>query len=99
MPVLTVHAIDDPIAFVETESTFRETMQQAGSADHLVQTFTDDHQHSYLAEPDYPTLFAALLRWVTTGERPTPAGTYAIAPSPARGAPSAMVGRSNSGRR
>ena len=74
VPVLTVHAVFDPTAFVEMESTFRETMQRAGTADHLVQTYTDNHQHGYMADPDYATLFAALLQWATHGDKPTAAG-------------------------
>ncbi len=72
VPILTVHAIDDPTAFVELESAFRETMTKSGSADHLVQTFTDDHEHSYLADPDYPAALAALLEWIEHGTKPTP---------------------------
>jgi len=72
VPVLTAHAIDDPTAFVELESTFRETMQRAGTADHLVQVFTDEGQHSYWNDTEYPALMDALLAWVERGERPTP---------------------------
>lgn len=72
VPVLTVHAIDDPIAMVEYENYFHQTMEKAGQADHLVQTFTDDHEHSYLADPDYPTLLHALLGWIETGAKPNP---------------------------
>ena len=43
VPVLTVHAIHDPIAFVELQNLFGQTMAAAGQADHLVQTYTDDH--------------------------------------------------------
>jgi alpha-beta hydrolase superfamily lysophospholipase len=71
-PVLTLHAIDDPVAFVELESTFRDTVQKAGSAEHLVQTFTDDHEHSYLSDPQYAAAMQALLAWVERGEKPTP---------------------------
>ena len=71
-PVLTTHAIDDPVAFVELDSAFLDTMRAAGSADHLVQTFTDEHEHSYLSDAEYPALMEALLAWITTGEKPTP---------------------------
>ena len=71
-PVLTTHAIDDPVAFVELDSAFLETVQAAGSADHLVQTFTDEHEHSYLSDAEYPALMEALLAWITAGEKPTP---------------------------
>jgi alpha-beta hydrolase superfamily lysophospholipase len=71
-PVLSTHAIDDPVAFVELDSAFLETMQRAGTADHLVQTFTDEHEHSYLSDAEYPALMEALLAWVQKGEKPTP---------------------------
>jgi len=71
-PVLATHAIDDPVAFVELESTFLDTMQRAGTADHLVQTFTDEHEHSYLSDAEYPALMEALIAWVSKGEKPTP---------------------------
>lgn len=74
VPVLTVHAIDDPTAFVEMDDTFRHTMEQAGTADHLVQTFTADHVHSYLSDPAYVTLLEALSQWARGGAKPTPAG-------------------------
>jgi alpha-beta hydrolase superfamily lysophospholipase len=77
VPVLTVHAIDDPTAFVELESTFRDTMAAASNADHLVQTFSDEHEHSYLADPEYAALMEALLAWVANGSRPTPVGIAA----------------------
>ena len=72
VPVLTTHAADDPVAFVELDSAFLETMRAAGTDDHLVQTFTDEHEHSYLSDAEYPALMKALLEWVTKGEKPTP---------------------------
>ncbi len=72
MPVLTMHAIHDPTAFVELESAYRIAMDRAGNAAQLVQTFSDESEHSYLSEPQYPALFTALLDWVNKGEKPTP---------------------------
>ncbi len=72
VPVLTVHAIGDPVAFVELEATFQATMQAAGRADALVQTFTEHTEHSYLADPVYPALLEALLEWVERGVKPQP---------------------------
>ena len=72
VPVLTVHAVDDPTAFVELDHTFLATMTAAGNATHLVQTYTDEHEHSYLSDPEYVVLMKALLGWVVNGERPTP---------------------------
>ena len=73
VPVLTLHAINDPIAIVEMEDTFRRKMESAGNADHLVQVFSDHGEHSYLSDPTYPAVMASLLRWVDGGARPTPA--------------------------
>jgi alpha-beta hydrolase superfamily lysophospholipase len=81
VPVLTVHAVDDPTAFVEMESVFRDTMVRGGSGDRLVQTFTSDREHSYLTDVAYPTLFSALLDWVDKGQKPTPASIAAACPS------------------
>ncbi len=71
-PVLTVHAIDDPVAFVELESTWAETMAAAGRADRLVQTFTDDHEHSYLSDVQYVAAAQSLVAWAEGGPKPTP---------------------------
>lgn len=73
VPVLTVHGIDDATAFVEMDHAFRQTMESAGTAGHLVQTFTADSAHSYLSDPAYPTLLAALSTWARGGAKPTPA--------------------------
>lgn len=74
LPVLTLHAIHDPTAFVELESAYREIVEAAGASSWLVQTFSDEADHSYLGDSEYPALLTALLRWVDDGERPTPEG-------------------------
>jgi hypothetical protein len=77
VPTLTMHAEDDPTAFVELESEFHETVAQAGSAALLVQSFTDEHEHSKLATPEYAALFRAMLRWITDGQKASPAALTA----------------------
>ena len=74
LPVLTLHAIHDPTAFVELESAYREIVDAAGASSWLVQTFSDEADHSYLGDPEYPALMTALLRWIDDGERPSPEG-------------------------
>lgn len=81
IPVLTVKGIDDATAFVELDAAFKTTMEQAGTSGHLVQTFTRHSSHSYLSDPTYPTLMAALLRWVEEGTRPTPASIASECPA------------------
>lgn len=72
VPVLTVKWIGDPTAFVELDAQFQETMTRGGSADRLVQTFTTQGTHSYISDPTYPALMAALLAWIESGAKPTP---------------------------
>ncbi|MDM0090353.1 MULTISPECIES: hypothetical protein [unclassified Variovorax] len=72
LPVLTLHAIHDPTAFVELEHSYREIVEAAGASDWLVQTFSDQSTHSYLSDPEYPALMRALLDWIDRGEKPTP---------------------------
>jgi len=71
VPVLTVHAINDPTAFVELESEYRERVARAGRLDHLVQTFTREAVHSYLSSAEYAALLQALVGWIDSGEKPS----------------------------
>ncbi|MBH1962879.1 MAG: hypothetical protein I8H77_01020 [Comamonadaceae bacterium] len=73
VPVISTKWIGDPTAFVELDSRFREVMREGGSGERLVQTFTTKGTHSFISDPTYPTLMTALLRWVDTGVKPTPA--------------------------
>lgn len=73
VPVLAVHGIHDPIAFVELQHSFGATMARAGRADALVQTYSEDHEHSYLSDASYVALLEALKAWLREGRKPTPA--------------------------
>jgi len=72
LPVLTLHAVHDPTASVELEDVYREIVESAGASRWLVQTFSDEAEHSYLSDPEYLALLGALLDWIERGERPTP---------------------------
>jgi hypothetical protein len=72
VPVVTIHSINDPVAVVEQESTFRDVVRAAGSGDRLVQAFTDEHAHVRLSAPEVGAALDALMRWIETGAKPTP---------------------------
>jgi hypothetical protein len=77
VPTLTMHAIDDPTAFVELEHVFKDTVAKAGKTDLLVQSFTDEHEHSKLATPEYAALLRAMTAWIEQGTKPSPASLAA----------------------
>lgn len=72
VPTLTLHAIDDPTAFVELEQVLHDNVAKAGKSGLLVQVFTDEREHSKLATPQYAALFRAMSAWIEHGERPEP---------------------------
>ncbi|MEV5806260.1 hypothetical protein [Streptomyces parvulus] len=72
LPVLTLHAIDDPTAFVEHEAAYRATLDGAGRGRNLVQTFTKESEHSSLSDSEYAASIAALDAWARTGRKPAP---------------------------
>ncbi len=73
IPVITMHAIDDPTALVEYETEYRRRVGAAGRSDLLVQTFTREHEHSKLADAEYAALFDRLDAWVAGAGKPTAA--------------------------
>lgn len=85
VPVLSVKWINDPTAFVELDSRFRDVMAAAGNADRLVQTFVNAAEsHSYISDATYVTLLDALSKWVLAGQKPTPDSVAAACPAQAQ---------------
>ena len=70
VPTLTVHALHDPTVSFDHEALYAETVAEAGRAHLLVQTATDEDQHSLLSAPQYVALLQALEGWIETGDRP-----------------------------
>lgn len=77
IPVLTLHAIGDPTAFVEHEAAYRDTLRGAHRAGNLVQAYTRESEHSALSGSGYAASIAALDSWARTGRRPSPASVAA----------------------
>lgn len=73
LPTVTVHALYDPTIPFAVEADYARVVRAAGRSDLLVQTATDEAQHSKLAETQYVALLTALLDWINTGARPEPA--------------------------
>lgn len=72
-PTVTIHGKYDPTAFVWHQAAYRDRVAAAGRSDLLVQTFTNEAEHSALSAPEYVAVFQSLLQWLDEGEKPTPA--------------------------
>ncbi|OYU77353.1 MAG: hypothetical protein CFE32_06165 [Alphaproteobacteria bacterium PA3] len=80
-PIITLHGIHDPVADVSHEAAYRRTIEQAGRGDLLVQTFTNEAEHSRLSVPAYPSMFKAMMNWIDTGQKPTPESIKSSCPA------------------
>lgn len=81
IPVLTMHAIDDPTVFVEHEAAYRASLAGAHRSRYLVQTFTKESEHSGLSNSEYANSVAALDSWVRTGKKPSAGSIAASCPA------------------
>lgn len=69
-PVLSMHAVGDPTAFVEVQAAYRSAVQKAGKGDLLKQVFIDERTHSGAPPPIYPALLDQLVIWIGSGKQP-----------------------------
>ncbi|MEU0127969.1 hypothetical protein [Streptomyces sp. NPDC006289] len=81
IPVLTLHAIDDPTAFVEHEAAYLDSLTGTHRQRHLVQTFTQESEHSGLSTSEYAGAVSALSAWVRTGRKPSPESVASRCPA------------------
>jgi hypothetical protein len=77
VPVLTLHGIGDPTAFVEHESAYREAIDRAGNGARLAQVFTARAEHPSLGAAEYSAALSALVAWIDDGKRPAAADVAA----------------------
>lgn len=87
-PTVTIHGKYDPTAFVWHQAAYRERVAAAGRSDLLVQTFTNEAEHSALNAPEYVAVFEALTGWIDQGAKPDASSVAALceAASPRYGA-------------
>jgi hypothetical protein len=71
IPVVSIHSINDPQVPVEQQAAYRDTVAAAGSADRLVQAYTDERAHTGQSPPELAATLDALVQWVEKGTKPT----------------------------
>lgn len=72
-PVLTMHTVIDPLVTVSNEFEYAETVNNAGRADLLFQTYTNGNGHCAFSGPQLLTAVDAINKWVKDGTIPTAA--------------------------
>lgn len=70
LPMLTVHALHDPVVSFEAEAAYAATVHAAGRSHLLAQVATDESEHSRLRDATYLSALRALEAWLQTGVRP-----------------------------
>jgi pimeloyl-ACP methyl ester carboxylesterase len=71
VPVLTLHAIDDPRAFVENQTAYRATVQKGGTIANLFQAFTNQGGHCTFTTAEQLAVLKVMLDWIDTKSAPT----------------------------
>jgi GNAT superfamily N-acetyltransferase len=72
VPVVSIHSINDPQVVVEVQSAYRDAVARAGAGDRLVQSFTDENEHTGQSAPELAAALDALMQWIEKGAKPTP---------------------------
>jgi pimeloyl-ACP methyl ester carboxylesterase len=70
-PVVTLHAIDDPRAFVENQSAYRATFTKSNTLGSLFQAFTNQGGHCNFTVAEQLAALQVLLDWIETKAQPT----------------------------
>jgi hypothetical protein len=78
VPVLTLHGIGDPTAFVEHESAYRQAVDGAGNGERLAQVFTARAEHRSLGSAEYSAALSALVAWIDGARRPAAGDVAAL---------------------
>ena len=71
-PTLTLHALNDPTVSFDAEALYAATVAGAGRSEWLVQTATDESEHSRLSDAGYMTALDALEGWIDRSVAPDP---------------------------
>lgn len=72
IPVLSMHAVDDPVVFVEQESRWRAGMTEAGNIEPLLQLYAVGQDHDRLPDAQLLSAASQLLSWIDSGQKPAP---------------------------
>jgi alpha-beta hydrolase superfamily lysophospholipase len=73
IPVLSLHAVDDPVVFVEQQASWKAAMEEAGTGPNLLQLYLPGGEHDRVPEAQLLAAAKAVLGWAASGQKPNPA--------------------------
>ena len=72
IPVMAIHSINDPQVTVNAEAFYRDLAKSTGSADKLVQAYTDENGHTAQSDAEIAAALDSLMQWIESNTRPSP---------------------------
>jgi pimeloyl-ACP methyl ester carboxylesterase len=72
IPLMAIHSINDPQVSVNAEAFYRDLAKATGSADKLVQAYTDENEHTAQSDAEIAAALDSLMQWIESGTHPSP---------------------------
>ena len=72
IPLMAIHSINDPQVSVNAEAFYRELAKTTGSANKLVQAYTDENEHTAQSDAEIAAALDSLMQWIESGTHPSP---------------------------
>src|SRR5262249_43994462 len=72
IPVMAIHSINDPQVSVNAEAVYRNLAKATGTADKLVQAYTDENEHTAQSDAEIAAALDGLMQWIKSGTHPSP---------------------------
>jgi pimeloyl-ACP methyl ester carboxylesterase len=72
IPLMAIHSINDPQVSVNAEAFYRDLAKATGSANKLVQAYTDENGHTAQTDAEIAAALGGLMQWIESGTHPSP---------------------------
>jgi alpha-beta hydrolase superfamily lysophospholipase len=72
VPVMAIHSINDPQVSVSAEAFYRDLAKATGSANKLVQAYTDENEHTAQSDAEIAAALDSLMQWIESSTHPSP---------------------------
>jgi hypothetical protein len=69
---MAIHSINDPQVSVSAEAFYRDLAKATGSANKLVQAYTDENEHTAQSDAEIAAALDSLMQWIESSTHPSP---------------------------